>query len=934
MTDLLADIRERMVADYALTATRGGKHLRQGLCPSCANKSLWTYADSPWVLRCERLNNCGWEAHAKELYADFFESWTDRFQKPEEAKPEAQRNPTAAADAYLQHGRGFDLALVKGLYTQEHYYDQRADNGRGAGTATVRFAVADTWWERLIDRPARFGKKKANFKTGGSYAGHWWTLPTLSFIDPGPDADADQPKPPAELWLVEGIFDAIALVHHGIAAVALMSCNNYPEHALAALDALLKRQGGTVKHPTLVWALDGDRAGRGYTQKHAQRARDAGWTCEAAQIPQPRTGGKQDWNDLHQRARLEPDHLKTYRYHGALLLAPTARDKALLMHEHTGRAEFDLEHGNRLWWFELKEGAFNKMRDDVQKHVEDGKLSKEEADAQIAEARRSCTSVRRIANCNPRCLYYQKNEVTDEAWYYFRIAFPDDRPAIKGTFTAGQLTAAAEFEKRLLHMAPGAMWSGSAIQLKHIMGHQLEAPKEVQTVDFIGYSSQHKAYILGETAVREGQVHQANADDYFDFGRLSVKTLQKSIKLQIATGRAEPTGWPRLLWASFGAKGIVALAYWLGTLFAEQIRAAQQSLFFMEIVGEPGAGKTTLITFLWKLLGRDYEGFDPSKSTTPGRLRTFTQVSNLPIVLIESDRERQDAGPKVRSFDWDELKDAYNGNPIRTTGVKTGGNETYDPPFRASIVISQNNPVQASQAVMERICHLGFDTSRFTAEGFAAAKALEALGIEQVSGFVLAALKREAEIVAHITDSVDGHMRYLLSLDGIAKPRIAKNHAQLLAMTEAACRLLRLPEQWLEAARAQIEQMARERQAAISADPPVVAEFWEAFDYLDGLGLYDQQMGRHIDKPLLNHSCSPQELIAVNLNQFVEIASQKRQQVPLLSHLKKELQHSKSRPFEGIKTVASAIQRRIVDGDDKPKSVHCWVFRRHAGKKR
>ena len=55
---------------------------------------------------------------------------------------------------------------------------------------------------------------------------------------------------------------------------------------------------------------------------------------------------------------------------------------------------------------------------------------------------------------------------------------------------------------------------------------------------------------------------------------------------------------------------------------------------------------------------------------------------------------------------------------------------------------------------------------------------LERLEIDQVSGFILAALKREAEIVKHITGAMDEHMRYLLSLDGIAKPRIAKNHAR------------------------------------------------------------------------------------------------------------------------------------------------------------
>src|SRR6185436_6506602 len=97
--------------------------------------------------------------------------------------------------------------------------------------------------------------------------------------------------------------------------------------------------------------------------------------------------------------------------------------------------------------------------------------------------------------------------------------------------------------------------------------------------------------------------------------------------------------WLSLLWNCFGAKGLAALTVWLGALFAEQIRATQKSFPFLEIVGEAGAGKSTLIEFLWKLCGRrDYEGFDPSKSSLAARARNFAPVSNLPVVLIESAR--------------------------------------------------------------------------------------------------------------------------------------------------------------------------------------------------------------------------------------------------------------------------------------------------------
>ena len=35
-------------------------------------------------------------------------------------------------------------------------------------------------------------------------------------------------------------------------------------------------------------------------------------------------------------------------------------------------------------------------------------------------------SVVEIANCYPQALYFQRNEVTDESWYYMRVDFPHD----------------------------------------------------------------------------------------------------------------------------------------------------------------------------------------------------------------------------------------------------------------------------------------------------------------------------------------------------------------------------------------------------------------------------------------------------------------------------------------------------------------------------
>jgi hypothetical protein len=48
--------------------------------------------------------------------------------------------------------------------------------------------------------------------------------------------------------------------------------------------------------------------------------------------------------------------------------------------------------------------------------------------------------------------------------------------------------------------------------------------------------------------------------------------------------------------------------------------------------------------------------------------RNFAQVANMPVVLIEGDRNQE--GAKQRGFDWEDLKTAYNGRSVRTQSLR------------------------------------------------------------------------------------------------------------------------------------------------------------------------------------------------------------------------------------------------------------------------
>jgi energy-coupling factor transporter ATP-binding protein EcfA2 len=899
---LHADVLQRLADDYGLKRRLSTDYLRGGKCPACGKKELYTRYSEPWLLICGRESKCAQRWHLKDIYEDLFDDWSKR-------APSSEQFPLATARAYLEFARGFRFELIQGWFSQETYFSEALN----AGSATVRFTLEKGgYWERLIDRPHRFGKMKARFKPGDSPRGVWWYPPSIELLEV------------KELWIVEGIFDAIALVHNGIAAVSAMSSNLFPEDSLKEL---ARQRGG--KLPKLVWALDNEPGAHKYTKRWVRKARVLGYECEAAQIPQT-DSRKVDWNDLHQRWAFIDDEnqraeqikkdMATARYHGSLLIAESASEKGVLMYDWRERHEFHFGFDSRLYWFKMDLEKFSRAMHALESSDlhEDQLLSEGQ---RRQKALRQCGGVVEIANCYPQALYFQRNEVTDESWYYFRVDFPHDSGSVKNTFTGGQVAAASEFKKRLLGMAAGAVFTGSSKQLDKIMKDQLFGLKTVETVDFIGYSKQHSCYVFGDLAVRGGIVSLVNKEDFFEFGKLRLKTLQKSITMHIQRdGKQYRTDWLPMLWLCFGAKGIVALAFWFGSLFAEQIRAKYKSFPFLEVTGEAGAGKTTLLTFLWKLLGREHEGFDPSKSTRAGRQRAMGQVSNMPVVLIEGDRNEPDKA-HAKGFDWDELKDYYGGGTLGTKGMKTSGNETYEPPFRGAIAISQNADVSASEAILTRIIKSHFARPEVTTESRAAADNLNLIPVEQLSHFLLLAVRAETQVMTRFAERVLVHERQLRELKDIRVERIIKNHSQLMALVDCLRLVCALDDNQVATTQQALICMALERQAAISADHPLVAEFWEVFEYLESIG----------EGPQVNHSIDP-KLIAINLNEFAEMASVHRQNLGDLKTLRGLLVNSRSRKWvETNKAIYSAVRAAQAACHGIPKkttTVRCWIFQR------
>jgi len=893
-SDLHRDLLSRLKTDFGLQMK--GTYLRGGKCPpehgGCGKKELWANAEKPWVLRCGREDKCGETFSVKQLYPEIFDDWSKRHVKTPEA-------PNAAADAYLSHARGFDLLGLRGLYTQEAYFDQKLN----IGSATVRFPLpGGTYWERLIDQPGRFGKKKANFGYGGSYRGEWWSMLPIEQL-----AAADT------IWCVEGIFDSIAMIQSGgQPAVSLMSCNNYPEKALGALRRAAADLGKAP--PKIIFAFDVGKAGVSFTRKFVKQAREDGWDVGAAQVRADGEGEKRDWNDLALVDELTGEHRAGYLYNGEITIATDASAKALLIYKRDRYQSFPLVFGGRQLWATFSVERINQIQqqwmesDDPEFAAFKDMSPLERVDRAAAEA----VDITELANCVFRTLYFQKDPALEEGAYFLRVDFPSDSATatVKATFSGSAVTTSGEFTKRLASVAPGALWNGTQPQIVRLMQMQWRNIRTVEAIQHTGYSIEHGAWIFGDIAVHNGRVFDPNEDDYFVLGKRSVKLRTTDRLLRIAYDADKlDTAWVSDLVTAYRGKGVVVLAFWVLALFAEQIRNMQDSLAFLEATGLPGTGKSTLLEFLWKLYGRaNYEGFDPTKATGAGIARSMGQVGNLPVVLIEADRGKDN--PHAKRFEWDELKTAYNGRAVRTRAIANAGMETFEPPFRGAIVIAQNDVVEGSPAITERILGIHFDKSHFSAAGKLAAERLSAMPMEDISGFPVHVARREKDILERYRAAFAHHETAMLKHPGIRNGRLAKNHAQLAAMLDAMLLVVNIDPADVTDAHRMIVTMLEQRQKAVETDHPHVEWFWERVDHMRALD------GPACERPI-NHSRTP-DLLAVSLVQFEQRCGELNQRMPCAANeLKRLLKSSKARKFEAIKTVNS-----ITD-----KSVNCWVFR-------
>ncbi|BBN59288.1 toprim domain-containing protein [Hydrogenovibrio marinus] len=876
---------DRLITDFSFK--RSGKHLSQGRCPECGKKELHTHVEKPFSIKCNRINNCGYEETIKDLYPDLFEHFTKKY-------PPTADDQNITAKQYLSIARGFDVSKLEGWFEQGLMLHDKTH----VTTATVKFWLdkkKTVSWERLIDyTDADNFDKKAHFK--GSYSGLYWEPPTQKHIDP------ERP-----LYLVEGIFDAIALWFCGVQVVSIMSSNNWPEELTKKLKS----------NQIVIWALDNNKAGINAAKKFHKTSTERGYQSFIA-IPD----NTKDWNDIYKIRGEDGMHdvMDKALWNGAAIQAPTAGDTAAIYVAQTRRPYRIFQKNNA--YFEAKYSR-NKLEKDVGDKDDPEMLNsyfnrdtlEVLMDDKFLSQIRSAISIEKLSNCVAKFEYQQVDQYNDQdRLNYFEISYENGSPKSTISIPGTALADAGSFNQALLRHTPGARFTGGKAHIEHL--HEkvwfYKPAKEVKTLNFIGYDKISGTYVYNDTAFLNGKREQINKQGFFDINRTTaIKTVNKDTRLKISN-RFNANTFLNHFQGAYGERGLLVLAWWVGSLFAEQLRDHFQGYPFFELQGQASSGKSTLIKILWKLYGRsDYEGFNPLNSSFSAIDRNFAKVSNLPVVLIESDANDDQRNGK--KFNWEHMKNAYTGEPLKERGIQNGGNETVFNPFRGTLMAAQNTAIEGSEAILSRFIHLPLDRTHHLPGGKDHAEALARTDVEDLSGFLPFMLQHEKAFVAKIIERTPV---YYKDMDGLKLriDRIRDNHAMLAAILETLATILPIDKDLIPAAYSLIRQRAVQRQLDTQVDHPAVHAMWDIYEFLN---IKEDSNDYGGVKQFINHSKNT-DTIAINLVHFERVCRDQGVKAPDITELKRHIKQSHRHKFKEYAVVNSGIQ--------EGKSVRCYIF--------
>ena len=213
---------------------------------------------------------------------------------------------------------------------------------------------------------------------------------------------------------------------------------------------------------------------------------------------------------------------------------------------------------------------------------------------------------------------------------------------------------------------------------------------------------------------------------------------------------------------TFGDPGLAALAFWTGTLFAEEIRRDHDSFPFLEITGSYGAGTKTLIDFCWKLVGKDETQWHNLATLSQAAQRRICETADgIPVVCLDPGL--------LRRVSLDTYTQLYSGYVDDRFAIER---------FKGSLLVSGNGTFAYTARTLLRTVRYGLRNQI----GPKALKKFERFRPFELQGFLNTAMSRKADLMDAFFCAY-GNVEPMFSR--CTDPCIIHNHVQIAACAAA-----------------------------------------------------------------------------------------------------------------------------------------------------
>jgi hypothetical protein len=358
------------------------------------------------------------------------------------------------------------------------------------------------------------------------------------------------------------------------------------------------------------------------------------------------------------------------------------------------------------------------------------------------------------------------------------VTLESKREGVKQVRISATELARVDLFKIVLLNCHGLIFYGNSDDLNHLAHHLLTPygkPKpKIRALSIVGYDDKSRCFVFPKFAYTTSGKRIEISENKF-FTDLKIRPFNDSCDAII--GKIEPIDLLEFitnLRNAYGFKGLLALGYYVSSLYSHIIFEHYNFYPFLSLYGDAHAGKSFVSRLLNRCLFVDSEGQTmTSANTAKAELRKISQKSSLVCAMLEGRKDKS-------RFDYDSILPLYNRNALYSRATTSQDNRTHDLALKAAVSFVWNHELFASKPAKERVISLHFADKDLNETTSKAWVNLNNYSVEQLASVGDFLLKNRVEFEKNlITNSKI--CAASLRANGVTVQRIADNHAIALA---------------------------------------------------------------------------------------------------------------------------------------------------------